>query len=470
MGVESMTNRPPTDRLDRRKYLKTTATAGVILGFAGCLGGDADNDVDQAVGEDDDADDAAEPDDDDEIDDDADDADEEFDDVEISLTALWTGGEQEDFEAVMEYVEGETGIDISYQPRDTEPLLTQTLMDYEAEVATADIVVIPMPARVRTDGEAGHLEPVGDIWDPEEYAADPNPVTVDDEVYAAPFGMDLKPGFWYRESFFDEHGLEEPGDYDEFLDLLEEIDGIEGVEAPLASGNEVGWPLSDVIEAYILRQEDGAQLQEDLIAGEAEMTDDRVYTAFEEVQETLQDGYWSDLREFGVQYEFFWENEIPLYFMGSWTPAFPAIEDPDDLNVFMLPGTESMVASINWFTIPTYSEEVDAARAALEEIVSADGQQVWTERGGFVPSHDGVPDEAFEAEIMSDLVDMADEVTLVPDLDDSLGDPFQSEFWSQLLGFWVEPDEDIDGIIERLDTAHQETVAEDDEPPEEDDE
>ncbi|ADD05799.1 ABC-type transport system periplasmic substrate-binding protein [Natrialba magadii ATCC 43099] len=380
----------------------------------------------------------------------------------ITVTAVWTDDEEEDFLAVVDYVEDETDIDISYAPRDTETLLTETLMDYEAGIATADIVVLPTEGRVRRDGEAGHLEPVGDLWDEDEYSTEHAVVEANGEVYAAPFGMDLKPGFWYRQSFFDEHGLEEPEDYDAFLDLLDEIDGIEGVEAPLASGNGDGWPLSDVTEAFILRQDDGAQLQQDLIEGDAEFTDDRVVTAFEELQELLQAGYFSEVRDFGVQYEFFWENETPLYFMGSWTPAFGAIEDPDDLEYFMLPGTDAMVTSINWFTIPAYTEATDAARTAVEEIISPDGQEVWTERGGFVPSSLEVPADAFDHDIMQELSEHADEVELVPDLDDAVGDPFQAEFWSQLLGLWAEPDQDVTGITESLDGVLQETVQEDD--------
>jgi multiple sugar transport system substrate-binding protein len=381
-------------------------------------------------------------------------------DTEITVTGVWTGGEEEDFLAVVEYTEEQTGFNVVYQPRTTEAILTGTLIDYEAEVAPADIVVIPSPARVQSDAEAGHLATLGDTWSPETFAPDPSQVTVEDEVYAAPFKMDLKPGFWYRQSFFDEHGLSEPEDYDQFLSLLEEINGIEGVEAPLASGNGVGWPLSDLTEAFILRQEDGAQLQQNLIAGEAAFTDDRVVTAFEEIQNLHQQGYFSELRDFGVQYEFFWNNETPLYFQGSFTPAFEAIQDPSDLGFFRLPGTEAMVASVNWFTVPTYSDNVEAARTVVETMVSAEGQRAWVERGGFVASNVEVPQEAYDLDVMVELTQMADEMTLVPDLDDAVGSPFQDEFWSQLTGLWSEPDQDVEGIVQRLDEVLQETVQE----------
>jgi multiple sugar transport system substrate-binding protein len=377
----------------------------------------------------------------------------------ISVTGVWSGGEQEDFMAVVDFVQEQTGLEIEYHPRTTDDLLTGTLMDYESGTAPADVVVMPSPARIRSDAQNGHLEPVGDTWNPDQYAVDPERVTVDDEVYAAPFKMDLKPGFWYRKSFFEEHGLSEPGSWDEFMTLLDEISGIDGVDAPIASGNGTGWPLSDVTEGFFLRQENGPELQQNLISGDASFTDDRVRTAFEEIQGLLQDGYFSQTRQFGVQYEYFWDNSLPLYFMGSFTPAQEAVQDPSDLGVFRLPGTTGITSSVNWFTVPTYSENVEAARAALEQFVSAEGQQVWVERGGFIASNTQIPQDAYQIEVMAQLPQLADEVTVVPDLDDALGNPFQEEFWSQLKGLWADPSASLDSVVEGLDQAHQETLS-----------
>ncbi len=453
------------DHTIRRRVLLAGIGAGAV-GLAGCLDpGDDDDDGDDNT-TDGDADDTGDTDGnttdgdaDGDEDGDSDDEDGDEEGASLAVTAVWTEGEQEDFQAVLEYVEEETGHSIEYQPRGTEELLTGTRMDYEAETTPADIVVIPSPARVTTDAAAGHLEDTSAIWDAASFATSPDPVTVDDGIYAAPFGMDLKPGFWYRQSFFEEHELEEPESYEDFLGLLDEIDGIDGVDAPLASGNGVGWPLSDVTEAYFLRQDDGASLQAGLISGDTAFANERVLQAFEEIKETLEAGYWSELREFGVQYEYFWENQTPLYFMGSWTPAFEAIQEPEDLGYFQLPGVESMVAAINWLTVPTYGDNVEAALEAVEAIVSAEGQRVWTERGGFVPTNEDVSGDAFEQDIMANLHAASGEMELVQDLDDSLGDPFQSEFWAQLLGLWSEPGTDLEGLIETLDDVHQETVA-----------
>lgn len=378
----------------------------------------------------------------------------------VTITSLWTSGEEKTFKKVLSHVENDTGIETEHHPRDTDPLKSGTLMDYEAGVATADIVVMPWPARITSDAEAEHLEPVGDLWDPADFVASPSSVTVGGKVYAAPFKVDIKPGFWYRKSFFEDHGLSVPETYDEFLTLLDDISKIDGVDAPIASGDGVGWPLSDLTEAFIMRQTDGAKLQKDLISGDADFTDSRVKTAFEEIRDLHEKGYFSTTREFGMQYEYWWDGSIPLYFMGSWTPSMEAVKDPGDCGVFRLPGTKGGVGSVNWFTIPKYSEHKEAAKTVLKEIISKEGQEIWTSEGGFIATNKGVSADAYKIKVMADISELAGEITVVPDLDDSLGSPFQSEFWSQLKGFWSDPaGTDIDGMLSTLDSKQDESLA-----------
>ncbi|WP_248515789.1 ABC transporter substrate-binding protein [Salinarchaeum laminariae] len=410
----------------RRDVLKTTGAASVVAtaGLAGCFNDSGGSDSD------------------------------------VEIIGVWADAEQEDFSAVMDYAEGETDLSLSYSSRTTDALLSNTLVDYENGTATADIVVMPSPARVMADGENGHLADLGDTWDAENFAVDPDRVSGEGGVYAAPFKMDLKPGFWYRKSFFDEHDLSEPESWDEFMTLLADIAEIDGVDAPIASGNGTGWPLSDITEGFFMRQENGAELQQNLINGEASFTDDRVTTAFEEIKMLHDEEYFSVTRDFGVQYEYFWDGSCPLYFMGSFTPAQDAVQDPSDLGVFRMPGGNGITSSINWLTVPTYSSNVEDAKEAVSSIVSAGGQEVWAERGGFIATNTQVPSDAYQIEVMAQLPQLANEVTVVPDLDDALGDPFQSEFWSQLKGLWASPNTDVDDITSSLDTAHEETLSE----------
>lgn len=437
-----MTDRNDKSRHTRRKVLKTTGAASVVgtIGLAGCTeDGNGGSDGTGTGGGNDGGNGGNES-------------------PKLKVTGVWSGDEQKDFQAVLDHAREDTGLEVQYHPRTTNALLTGTLMDYESGVAPADIVVMPSPARIQSDGKAGHLASVGETWNPDNFAPDPSRVSNGGNVYAAPFKMDIKPGFWYRKSFFEEHDLSEPGSYDEFKSLLATISGIDGVDAPLASGGGVGWPLSDQTEAFFLRQENGAALQEGLISGDVDFTDDRVTTALQEIVDLHKEGYFSVQREFGTQYEYLWDGAIPLYFQGSFTPAQEAIKDASDLGVFRLPGTKGVTGSVNWLTIPSYSENVDAAKKLLSSIVSADGQQIWAERGGFIATNTQVPKSAYSVEIMAQLTQLSTDVTVVPDLDDALGNPFQEEFWSQLKGLWSDPSSNLGDIQQALDKAQDESI------------
>ena len=347
-----MTDETIETGVSRRRYLRAAGVLGVggTVALAGCSGDGGDggddgggNDGGDGTDGDDGGGDGGTP-----------------APTELSVTAVWTDAEAETFKQVLSHAQSNANVETEYHPRTTDGLKSGTLMDYQSGVAPADIVVMPFPSRIASDGEKGHLSPMGDVWDESNFVVSPSSVSAGGTTYAAPFKMDLKPGFWYRKSFFDEHGLSAPESYDEFTTLLEDLKGISGVDAPIASGNGTGWPLSDLTEAFFLRQDDGAQLQQDLISGDADFTDDRVVTALEEIKALHDSGYFSQTRDFAVQYEYFWQNSTPLYFQGSFTPSFDAIKDPSDLGVFRLPGTSGMVGSVNWLTVPKYADNVDA--------------------------------------------------------------------------------------------------------------
>jgi multiple sugar transport system substrate-binding protein len=215
-----------------------------------------------------------------------------------------------------------------------------------------------------------------------------------------------------------------------------------------------------VTEAFFLRQDNGAQLQRDLISGDADFTDERVTSALQEIVDLHEKGYWSTTREFATQFEYMWDGTLPLYFQGSFTPGMEAIQDASDLDIFRLPGTEAVTGSVNWFTIPSYSEKVDAAKEVLGALISPDGQKIWAQRGGFISPNTQVPASAYDAEVTAKITELTTDVTVVPDLDDALGNPFQEEFWSQLKGLWSDPSSDLGDITSTLDQAQDDTLSE----------
>ncbi|MBE9593067.1 MAG: extracellular solute-binding protein, partial [Proteobacteria bacterium] len=140
---------------------------------------------------------------------------------------------------------------------------------------------------------------------------------VDGKLLAGTFTGKIKPGFWYSKSFFGKYGLTVPQTWDELVTLLQKIKMVPGIEAPIASGNGTGWPLSDVTEHFLISF-GGPALQKDLIAGNVKWESNIVKGIFEKLVFLLKSEYFSEPAEWTTILKQWEKGEYALYFMGSW--------------------------------------------------------------------------------------------------------------------------------------------------------
>src|SRR2546427_6918857 len=106
-----------------------------------------------------------------------------------------------------------------------------------------------------------------------------DPVKVGSDIYGGVYTGKVKPGFWYRKSFFQAHNLTVPTTYAEFKSLLVTISKIKGIRTPIVSGDSVGWPLSDVTEHFIATY-GGASMPRALTNRTQRLTDTDVRAGF----------------------------------------------------------------------------------------------------------------------------------------------------------------------------------------------
>ena len=282
-------------------------------------------------------------------------------------------------------------------------------------------------------------------------------VTVDGKIYAAPFKAWAKPGFWYRKSFFEKNGLTPPKTWSEFLSLLEKCKGISGVEAPIASGDGVGWPLSDVTEAFIINR-GSPELQEKLISGDITFDDPQIKKVFEELTDLLKKGYFSEPDEWTAQIDKLWEGKYCIYFMGNWMTTMPQVKDIEDLGFFPFPEAKGVVAGGDWVIIPKYTEHPEEAKMLLKYLAGPEAQEIMVKQGGFLATNKDVPGTAYkpaDKAVVDFLVTPG--LKVVPDLDDAIGGDFQRTFWDQLKLLWVSPDS-LPDVLDALKEAHLKTL------------
>ncbi|MEM4639807.1 MAG: ABC transporter substrate-binding protein [Thermofilum sp.] len=372
--------------------------------------------------------------------------------VRLVVIGPWAGKEAEYFDAVIkEYMRIRPHVEIEYRTMRAEHVAAIMPVQFAAGLAPGD-VIFGWAWFIAKMGKEGHLVDLTGVINEKEYLPGiVDAVKADGRVWGAPFTMFLKPGFWYRKSFFERHGLSEPKSYSEFVELLNKIKGIPGVRNPIATGDGVGWPMSDVAEHFIIAY-GGPQVQLDLITGKVRFTDPVVRSVFvDRLVPLLRERFFSEPIEWTTAIPKWWAGEYGLYFMGTWITGM--VDDPDDLDFFPLPEAKGVVGGADYCFIPKYSGNIDAALDFVKWLAT-EGQGVHASvPSGKVPTWTKIPVERLWKPMQSVYAKIAGPgLAILPDLDDSIGGDWQRLFWDQLKLLWVDPGR-VDEVLSILERA-----------------
>lgn len=361
----------------------------------------------------------------------------------ITVIGPWSGAEREALMPVLYEFERRTGINVRYRIYRAEDLATLLPAQFDAGKTPGDLIFM-WAWYIKDLGPDGHALNVTDLVDEADFAPGAfDPVKVDGTLYGGAYTGKVKPGFWYRESFFEENNLTEPETWTEFEELLYNISLIPGIVNPIATGDGVGWPISDIVD-HVLIANGSTQLQRDLIAGNVNWTSTQVKNIFNDTLVSwLKAGYFSEPIEWTTALDLWWGGDYGLYFMGSWITGM--VDDPGDLGVFSLPGTEGLVFCADYCFIPTYTGYPDEAKELFKFLISEDGQAIQVGEGGHIATNVHVALEDYPP-VDRGVAELMEGMEALLDLDDTIGGEFQSTFWDQLQYLWVHPEE-LDAVL-----------------------
>jgi multiple sugar transport system substrate-binding protein len=338
-------------------------------------------------------------------------------------------------------------------------MLISVTQQIQAPPYDVDVLIIPWPDWISRNSP--YLNSVTDLVVQSQFPANIiSPVKSGDTVWAAPFKLSGKPGFWYRPSFFQANGLSVPTTYDEFKNtLLPAIAAVPGVEQAIASGVDaqgLGWPLSDTTEAFIIGL-GGYQLQLDLITGPSvrNWTDPQVESVFTDLTDLLAAGYFSPPAEWESQLAKLWNGQYGIYFQGSFVTTLPEVENTSDFAFFSFPATNGVSGSIDYAVITKDAPHLDQAKQLVQYLATANAQEILVKQGGALATNTGVPASDYTTVDASVVQFMGSPgITIVPDLDDTIGGQWQTTFWDQLKLLWATPNaETMNSVLNNLQTA-----------------
>lgn len=371
----------------------------------------------------------------------------------LTVVGPWAGAEWEAFKPVMDAFSNETGIDYQYTQTRQEDLRTILPTQFAAKRAPGDLIFM-VSSFIRDDaGPNGNALDLTALIDTADFSAGAlDPVTKDGKIYGGVYTGKVKPGFWYRQSFFTANNLPDPTAFTtfaQFQNLVSDIAAIPGVVAPIALTGE-GWPLSDLTEHFIATY-GGAQMHKGLTDGTISWESTSVRSLFNTyIVPLIENGSFAEAGTWaaGDAFQRWWDGEFPLWFMGSWITGMVA--DPADLKVFDLPGgtATGIVFGGDYFFIPTFTDQEAEAKRLFDWLASAAGQKVQVRQGGHIATALGI-DLAEYPTVDRGVATLLVGAEILGDMDDLIGSPFQDTFWAQLSTLYrsADPRGELNAIL-----------------------
>jgi ABC-type glycerol-3-phosphate transport system substrate-binding protein len=382
---------------------------------------------------------------------------------DLRVVSNWTGAEGDAFQAVIDAFH-EANPDVSVTIEQVPFDQTQALLTQQFTAGDPPDVSVALPGIIRLFSEQGLLMDLTAEWDSwidsGDYTESLRSIATgpDGTAYGVYFKGNVNGLIWYSPPQLEELGITVPTTWDEFTTAMDTA--AEAGVAPLAVGGADGWPLTQWSDPIILRVA-GAEAFNALARGEIGWDDPAIVEAFT-VYAEISDGYFPDdvLATGFIDATCARANGDALFqnqgaFINLITPAEcdESLVPGDDFTFFPMPsytGEDPVPQAVSGdlFVGAAETDNEDATRALLSFLGSAEAQQIWAERGGYI-----APNANVAIDVYPDVNDQAaaelwprDEATAAGyDLDDWIGGEIQSRYvdaLEQLVG-----DGDVDAFI-----------------------
>jgi alpha-glucoside transport system substrate-binding protein len=386
----------------------------------------------------------------------------------VSVSAVWTGPEQESFQAVIDAFEEEyPEVTVNYTSAGDQ-LPTQLSTAIEGG-NPPDVAVLPQPGLLRDFASKGALKPLDFAAEDVEANLGESAVelgSVDGTLYGFLFKAANKSTVWYNVAAFEDAGVDPPETWEDFLAAAETINA-SGVPAYSIGGAD-GWTLTDLFENIYLRTA-GPEKYDQLSRHEIPWTDQSVKDALTEMAKILGDtdniagGKQGALQtDFptSVSNVFSQEPKAAQVIEGDFVPGVVehGLEAETDFNVFPFPAVGDSPPSVvgGGDTVVLFTDNA-AAQEFVRWLTTADAAQVWAERGGFASLNKELDTSVYPDAITQTTAGALSEAEVFRfDLSDlqpaEFGGTVGQGLFKLFQDFLQNPD-DVDGIAQQMEDA-----------------
>ncbi|MBA2296064.1 MAG: carbohydrate ABC transporter substrate-binding protein [Actinobacteria bacterium] len=386
----------------------------------------------------------------------------------LAVTAIWSGAEQEAFQAVIDgFTEANSGVTVNYTSGGDQ-LPTQLSTAVEGG-NPPDIAFLGQPGLVRDFVEKDALQPLDFAREDVETNLGDSAVqlgSVDDTLYGFLFKAANKSLVWYNVAAFEDAGVEPPGTWDDFLAAADTI-GASGIPA-FSIGGADGWTLTDLFENIYLRTA-GPEKYDQLAAHEIPWTDQSVKDALTEMAKVVGNGdniaggttgaLQTDFPT-SVSNVFSESPKAAQVIEGDFVPGAveSGLEPETDYNVFDFPAINDSAPSVvgGGDTVVMFKDS-PAAQAFIRYLTTVEAAEIWAERGGFGSLNQDLDTGTYPDAIQQTAAGALSEAEVFRfDLSDlqpaAFGGTVGQGLFKLFQDFVQNPD-DVDGITQQMEDA-----------------
>jgi alpha-glucoside transport system substrate-binding protein len=388
----------------------------------------------------------------------------------IGVMAVWTGPEQEAFQAVLDgFTDANPDVTVNYTSAGDQ-LPTQLATAVEGG-NPPDIAVLPQPGLMTDFAGEGALSPIdfaaGDIEENfGESVVDLG--TVDGTLYGFLFKAANKSLVWYNVQAFSDAGVEPAEEWEAFLENAGTLSA-SGVPAYSIGGAD-GWTLTDLFENIYLRTA-GPEMYDQLAAHEIPWTDQSVKDALTEMAQIVGDEQNIAGGASGALQTDFPTSVTQVF---ADPPAAGQVLEGDFVAGVITDSTDAAAGEgFDVFKFPAIGESGDvvvgggdtvvmfkdspAAQALVTYLTTPEAAEIWAERGGFASLNRNMDTSVYPDEITQTTAGALSETEVFRfDLSDlqpaEFGGTVGQGLFALFQDFLRNPD-DVDGITQQMETA-----------------
>jgi alpha-glucoside transport system substrate-binding protein len=329
----------------------------------------------------------------------------------ISTMAIWSGAEQESFQAVIDgFKELYPNVTVKYTSGgdNLAPLLSTAVQGGNPP----DIACIGQPGLMADFAKQGAIQPIDDLRQDvvDNFGQEVADVgSVDGKQYAVMFKAANKSTIWFNVADFDEAGVDPPETWDDLNSVASTLKAA-GI-TPYSVGVDVGWPMTDLFENIYIRTA-GPEMYDKLSKHQIPWTDQSVKDALTVMKDVVgtsdnmvggTSGALQTDMPTSVANVFSQSPKGAMVIIGDFAPGVVTdnpLEPVTGFNVFTFPSIQgSEPAVVGGGDLCVNFKKSEAATAFLKYLTTPDAAEIWAKRGGFSSPNKNLDSSVYPDEI-----------------------------------------------------------------------